>query len=74
MKGRSVIGVKLEYQQLTLHADNDGPMKRATMLARMQSLSLIKSFSSPATSNDNPFSEALFKTVKYCPAYPRKPF
>lgn len=60
--------------QLTLHADNGGPMKGATMLATMQTLGVIKSFSRPATSNDNPFSEALFKTVKYCPSYPRKPF
>jgi putative transposase len=60
--------------QLTLHADNGGPMKGATMLATMQSLGVIKSFSRPATSNDNPFSEALFKTVKYCPSYPQKPF
>jgi hypothetical protein len=49
-------------------------MKGATMLATLQSLGVIKSFSRPATSNDNPFSEALFKTVKYCPSYPRKPF
>jgi len=60
--------------QLTLHADNGGPMKGATMLSTMQSLGVIKSFSRPATSNDNPFSEALFKTIKYCPSYPRKPF
>lgn len=60
--------------QLTLHADNGGPMKGATMLATMQSLGVVKSFSRPATSNDNPFSEALFKTVKYCPLYPRQPF
>ena len=35
---------------------------------------VVKSFSRPATINDNPFSEALFKTVKYCPAFPKKPF
>jgi putative transposase len=64
----------IKEAQLTLHADNGGPMKGATMLATMQSLGVIKSFSRPATSNDNPFSEALFKTVKYCPSYPRKPF
>lgn len=64
----------ISLHQLTLHADNGGPMKGATMLATMQNLGVIKSFSRPATSNDNPFSEALFKTVKYCPAYPRKPF
>ena len=66
--------LNISPEQLTLHADNGGPMKGATMLATMQNLGVIKSFSRPATSNDNPFSEALFKTVKYCPAYPRKPF
>ena len=65
---------KISPHQLTLHVDNGGPMKGATMLATMQNLGVIKSFSRPATSNDNPFSEALFKTVKYCPSYPRKPF
>jgi len=61
-------------KQLILHADNGGPMKGSTMVATMQKLGVIKSYSRPATSNDNPFSEALFKTVKYCPKYPRKPF
>ncbi len=64
----------IEKSQLTLHSDNGGAMKGATMLATMQNLGVIKSFSRPATSNDNPFSEALFKTLKYCPSYPRKPF
>lgn len=65
---------KIKDSQLTLHSDNGGAMKGVTMLAMMHNLGVIKSFSRPATSNDNPFSEALFKTVKYCPAYPRKPF
>ncbi len=49
-------------------------MKGANLLAMMQQLGVIKSFSRPANSNDNPFSEALFKTVKYCPIFPKKPF
>lgn len=60
--------------QLTLHSDNGGPMKGATMLATLQRLGVMPSFSRPSVSNDNPFSEALFKTVKYCPQYPSKPF
>jgi transposase InsO family protein len=60
--------------QVILHADNGSPMKGATMLATLQALGVIPSFSRPAVSNDNPFSEALFKTVKYCPLYPDKPF
>ena len=60
--------------QVVLHSDNGSPMKRATMLATMQRLGIMPSFSRPSVSNDNPFSESLFKTLKYVPAYPSKPF
>jgi len=60
--------------QLVLHSDNGGPMKGATMLATLQRLGVMPSFSRPSVSNDNPFSEALFKTTKYCPQYPSRPF
>lgn len=56
--------------QLILHADNGGPMKGATMLATLEKLGVAASFSRPSVSNDNPFSESLFKTIKYCPKYP----
>jgi len=59
---------------LHLHADNGGSMKGATMLATLQQLGVVPSFSRPSVSNDNPFSESLFKTTKYCPMYPSKPF
>lgn len=55
---------------LTLHADNGGPMKGATMLATLQKLHVAPSFSRPSVSDDNPFSESLFKTLKYRPSYP----
>ena len=64
----------IERDQLSIHADNGGPMKGATMLATMQKLGIMPSFSRPSVSNDNPFSEALFKTLKYCPQYPSQPF
>lgn len=60
--------------QVVLHSDNGSPMKGATMLAMLQALGVIPSFSRPSVSDDNPFSEALFRTLKYCPAYPRRPF
>ena len=60
--------------KLVLHSDNGSPMKGATMLATMQSLGVTPSFSRPAVSNDNPYSEALFKTLKYTPSYPEKAF
>ena len=59
---------------VTLHSDNGGPMKGSTMLATLQSLGIVPSFSRPRVSDDNPFSEALFKTVKYCPQYPAGSF
>jgi len=49
-------------------------MKGATMLATMQRLCVMPSFSRPAVSNDNPFSESLFRTLKYGPLYPTAPF
>lgn len=65
---------KINEHQLVIHSDNGGPMKGATMLATMQKLGVVPSFSRPSVSNDNPFSESLFKTLKYSPIYPEKPF
>lgn len=61
-------------QSLQLHSDNGSPMKGATMLATLQRLGVVPSFSRPSVSNDNPYSEALFKTVKYHPDFPEQPF
>jgi transposase InsO family protein len=61
-------------EQVTLHSDNGGPMKGASMLAAMQALGIVPSFSRPAVSNDNPYSESLFRTLKYRPEYPAQPF
>jgi len=60
--------------QVILHSDNGGAMKGATMLATLQRLGIFPSFSRPSVSDDNPYSESLFKTLKYCPQYPSKPF
>lgn len=59
---------------LILHADNGSPMKGATMLGTLQRLGVMPSFSRPSVSNDNAYSESLFKTMKYHPAYPENPF
>ena len=64
----------VEKGRLTLHADNGGPMKGATILLTMQWLGVMPSFSRPSVSNDNPYSEANFRTLKFCPMYPKKPF
>jgi transposase InsO family protein len=44
------------------------------MLATLQELGVIPSFSRPSVSNDNPYSESLFRTLKYIPGYPGRPF
>jgi transposase InsO family protein len=59
---------------LVLHSDNGGPMRGSTMLATLQRLGVVPSFSRPRVSDDNPYSEALFRTLKYTPAYPSRPF
>lgn len=60
--------------QLVIHSDNGAPMKAATLLAFLQSLGIVPSFSRPSVSNDNAYSEALFRTAKCRPEYPRAPF
>ncbi|UOA07614.1 IS3 family transposase [Methylobacter sp. S3L5C] len=64
----------IQAEQLILHSDNGSPMKGSTMLATLQQLGVMPSFSRPSVSNDNPYSESLFKTLKYRPNYPLKPF
>lgn len=65
---------KINPNQVILHSDNGAPMKGATMLIMLQRLGIIPSFSRPGVSNDNPYSEALFRTLKYRPIYPEKRF
>lgn len=64
----------VDPDQLNLHADNGGPMKGATMLATLEKLGVAASFSRPRVSDDNPYSESLFRTLKYRPEYPKRPF
>jgi transposase InsO family protein len=59
---------------LVLHSDNGRPMRGSTMLATLQWLGVVPSFSRPHVSNDNPYSEALFRTLKHAAAYPKLPF
>ena len=61
-------------QPLVLHADNGSPMKGSTMKTTMENLGITSSYSRPRVSNDNPFSEALFRTFKYRPNWPMKGF
>ena len=64
----------IRRDQLVLHSDNGAPMKGATLLATLQMLGVMTSFSRPTVSDDNPYSEALFRTAKYRAEYPRDGF
>jgi transposase InsO family protein len=65
---------RIDGADLVLHQDNGAPMKGATLKATLERLGVIASYSRPRVSDDNPFSEALFRTMKYWPAYPRGGF
>ena len=60
--------------QLVVHSSNGAPMKGETMLATMQRLGVVPSRSRPSVSNGNPYSESLFRALKYRPVMPVKPF
>jgi transposase InsO family protein len=65
---------KIDPKGLVLHSDNGKPMRGSTMLSTLQWLGIMASFSRPHVSDDNPYSEALFRTLKHGPSYPRLPF
>lgn len=71
---KAVLAQGIQGRPLVLHSDNGSPMKAATFLATLEKLGAQSSFSRPRVSNDNPYSESLFKTMKYCPKYPSKGF
>lgn len=60
--------------QVTLHADNGGAMKGATLKATLGRLGILASYSRPSVSDDNPYIESLFGTMKSRIGYPKKPF
>lgn len=64
----------VDTRGLVLHSDNGKPMRGSTMISTLQWLGVVPSFSRPHVSDDNPYSESLFRTMKYTPAYPRLPF
>ena len=71
---RTVLREQCFNQPLVLHSDNGAPMKSVTFKAKMEDLGITGSHSRPRVSNDNPYSESLFKTMKYCPQWPSKGF
>ena len=65
------ISMNNKVKGVRLHSDNGSPMKGATMLGTLQTLGITPSFSRPRVSDDNPYSESLFKTLKYRITYPK---
>jgi putative transposase len=71
---RTVFAENVRGKPLVLHSDNGAPMKSYTLKERLETLGVLSSFSRPRVSNDNPYSEAGFKTLKYRPGYPKEGF
>jgi len=71
---RAVLAEGCINKPLVLHADNGSPMKGATLRSTMDRLGITPSYSRPRVSNDNPFSEAAFRTFKYRPDFPVQGF
>lgn len=71
---RSVIAEQCLGAPLVLHSDNGAPMKSLTLLSKMHDLGISPSRGRPRVSNDNPYSESLFRTLKYCPQWPKDGF
>lgn len=66
--------IKIKGKPLVLHSDNGAPMKSHTLKSKLDFLGILSSYSRPRVSNDNPFSETQFKTLKYRPGYPQDGF
>ena len=62
----------IEPEQLTLHADRGSAMTSKTVAQLLADLGVTKTHSRPHVSNDNPYSEAQFKTMKYRPGFPEQ--
>lgn len=71
---RTVLAEQCIGQPLVLHSDNGAPMKSSTLLSKLYELGITPSRGRPRVSNDNPYSESLFRTLKYCPQWPRGGF
>ncbi len=67
---KAVINEKIQGTPLVLHSDNGSPMKASTFQALLEKLGIQSSYSRPRVSNDNPYSESIFRTLKYRPAFP----
>lgn len=62
----------IQAGQLSIHADRGASMRSKPVASLLSDLGVAKSHSRPRVSNDNPFSESQFKTLKYCPEFPER--
>jgi transposase InsO family protein len=65
------LATEQDLRGVRLHSDNGNPMKGATMIMMLYRLGILPSFSRPRVSDDNPYSESLFKTLKYTAGFPK---
>ena len=66
----SCLKQNIEADQLTIHADRGSSMRSKSVALLLADLGITKTHSRPYVSNDNPYSESQFKTMKYCPEFP----
>lgn len=71
---RILASEKISGDGIRVHNDNGSAMKGTMFVEKLRELGVIQSCSRPSVSNDNPFAESLFKTMKYRPEYPYGPF
>ena len=69
-----ILSEGMVLKNLLLHSDNGAPMKSRVLRAKTTDMNIKLSFSRPRVSNDNPYSESFFGTLKMCPDFPSKPF
>lgn len=67
---KTILRHGIQEEQLTIHSDNGPSMTSNTVSQLLEHLGVLKTHNRPYTSNDNPFSESQFKTMKYCPEFP----
>ena len=72
LMAESCLKQDIQPNQLTIHADRGSPMIAKPVALLLADLGVTQSHSRPHVSNDNPFSEAQFKTLKYRPDYPKR--
>jgi len=67
---KTVLKHGIQPGKLTVHSDNGPCMISKTVAQLLENMGVLKTHNRPYTSNDNPFSESQFKTLKYCPQFP----